>query len=85
MLRRLAAQHEPRLRVIARAAKESLLHIKNLQAVRSLPVPAPVPTARQAKPGPPKRTIYDAGSTEALPGKARPQGERPGDGRRRRR
>jgi Zn-dependent metalloprotease len=69
MLRRLAAQHEPRLRVIARAAKESLLHIKNLQAVRSLPVPAPVPTARQAKPGAPKRTIYDAGSTEALPGK----------------
>ena len=69
MLRRLAAQHEPRLRVIARAAKESLLHIKNLQAARSLPVPVPVPTARQAKPGPPKRTVYDANSTEALPGK----------------
>ncbi|WP_284984705.1 M4 family metallopeptidase [Arthrobacter sp. efr-133-TYG-118] len=69
ILRRLAAQHEPRLRVIARAAKESLLHIKNLQAVRALPVPVPVPTARQAKPSPPKRTIYDAGSTEALPGK----------------
>lgn len=69
MLRRLATQNEPRLRIIARAAKESLLHIKSLQAVRSLPVPAPVPTARQAKPGPPKRTIYDTGSTEVLPGK----------------
>ena len=69
MLRRLAAQREPRLRTIARAAKESLLHIKNLQAVRALPVPSPAPTARQAKPGPPKRTIYDAGSIEALPGK----------------
>lgn len=69
MLRRLAAQNEPRLRIIARAAKESLLHIKSLQAVRSLPLPAAVPTARQAKPGPPKRTIYGAGSTEVLPGK----------------
>jgi Zn-dependent metalloprotease len=69
MLRRLAAQNEPRLRIIARAAKESLLHIKTLQAVRALPVPATVPTALQAKPGPPKRTIYDTGSTETLPGK----------------
>lgn len=69
MLRRLATQNEPRLRIIARAAKESLLHIKSLQAVRSLPAPAPVPTARQAKPGPPKRTIYDTRSTEVLPGK----------------
>ncbi|WP_235835526.1 MULTISPECIES: M4 family metallopeptidase [Arthrobacter] len=69
MLRRLAAQHEPRLRAIARAAKEGLVHIKSLQAARALPVPIPVPTARQAKPGLPKRTIYDAGSAENLPGK----------------
>lgn len=68
MLRKLAARNEPRLRIIARAAKESLLQLKNLQAVRSLPVPVPLPTARQVKPGLPKRTIYDTGSTEALPG-----------------
>lgn len=68
MLRRLATRNEPRLRIIARAAKESLLHIKSLQAVRSLPAPVPVPSARQAKPGPPKRTIYVTGSTEVLPG-----------------
>ncbi|MEZ2389278.1 M4 family metallopeptidase [bacterium RCC_150] len=81
MLRRLAARSEPRLRLIARAAKESLLHVKNLQAVRSLSVSAAVPTARQAKPGPPKRTIYDAGSTEVLPGRIvrKEAGEATGD------
>ena len=68
MLRRLAARPEPRLRAIARAAKESLLHIKGLQAARALPVPATPPGARQVTPTPPKRTIYDAASTETLPG-----------------
>ncbi|WP_426003240.1 M4 family metallopeptidase [Paenarthrobacter sp. NyZ202] len=69
MLRRLAAQHEPRLRAVARAAKESLLHIRDLQAARATPVPAAPPSARQAKPGPPSRTIFDAGSSESLPGR----------------
>lgn len=69
MLRRIAAQNEPRLRAVARAAKESLLHIKDLQAIRTAPLPAAPPSARQAKPGPPKRTIYDAGSLETLPGR----------------
>ncbi|MDR6988905.1 Zn-dependent metalloprotease [Paenarthrobacter nitroguajacolicus] len=68
MLRKIAAQNEPRFRAVARAAKESLLHIKDLQAIRTAPIPAAPPSARQAKPGPPKRTIFDAGSTEALPG-----------------
>ncbi|WP_189014346.1 M4 family metallopeptidase [Paenarthrobacter histidinolovorans] len=68
MLRRIAAQNEPRLRAVARAAKESLLHIKGLQAIRTAPVPAAPPSARQAKPGPPKRTIFDARTTEELPG-----------------
>ncbi|WP_347107828.1 M4 family metallopeptidase [Paenarthrobacter sp. S56] len=69
MLRRLAAQDEPRLREVALAAKESLAHVKEIQSVRSAPVPAPAPSAREAKPGPPKRTIYDAQSSENLPGK----------------
>ncbi|MGO4435519.1 peptidase M4 family protein, partial [Paenarthrobacter sp. RAF9] len=69
MLRRIAAQNEPRLRAVARAAKESLLHVKGLQALRTAPLPAAPPSARQAKPGPPKRTIYDAGSLETLPGR----------------
>ena len=57
MLRKIAAQNEPRLRAVARAAKESLLHIKDLQAIRTAPIPPAPPSARQAKPGPPKRTI----------------------------
>ncbi|UVJ41624.1 M4 family metallopeptidase [Arthrobacter sp. CJ23] len=76
MLRKLAAQDEPRLRAVARAAKESLLHIRSLQAARALPAPATPPGIRQAKPGPPKRTIYDAGMAESLPGKlVRKEGE----------
>lgn len=69
MLRRLAAQNEPRMLAVARAAKESLLHIKDLQAVRTAPIPAAPPSARQAKPGPPHRTVFDAGGTETLPGR----------------
>lgn len=69
LLRRLAAQDEPRLRAVAVAAKESLLHIKELQAVRSAPAPAARPAARQARPGGPQRTIYDAQGLEQLPGK----------------
>ncbi|BCW84847.1 MULTISPECIES: M4 family metallopeptidase [Paenarthrobacter] len=69
LLRRLAAQDEPRLRAVAVAAKESLLHIKELQAVRSAPAPAARPAARQARPGGPHRTIYDAQGVEQLPGK----------------
>ncbi|MFJ4168571.1 M4 family metallopeptidase [Paenarthrobacter sp. NPDC089714] len=69
MLRKLAARSEPRLWAVARAAKESLLHIKELQAVRSAPAPSTPPSARQAQPGPPKRTIYDADTSENLPGR----------------
>lgn len=53
---------------VARAAKEALLHVKSVQASRALPVPATPPGVRQAKPGPPKRTVYDAGHAEILPG-----------------
>ena len=69
MLRRIAAQSEPRLWAVARAAKESLLHIKDLQAVRAAPAPSTPPSAMAAKPGPPKRTIYDADTSENLPGR----------------
>ncbi|MFJ5955040.1 M4 family metallopeptidase [Paenarthrobacter sp. NPDC092416] len=69
MLRRIAAQNEPRLWAVARAAKESLLHIKDLQAVRAAPSPAAPPRAIEAKPGPPQRTVYDADTSETLPGR----------------
>ncbi|MDR6687101.1 Zn-dependent metalloprotease [Arthrobacter sp. 1088] len=69
MLRRIAAQSEPRLWAVARAAKESLLHIKDLQAVRAAPAPSTPPSAVAAQPGPPKRTIYDADTSENLPGR----------------
>ncbi len=42
---------------------------QDLQAIRTAPIPAAPPSARQAKPGPPKRTIFDAESSEALPGR----------------
>lgn len=69
LLRRLAAQDEPHLRAVAVAAKESLQHIRGLQAVRSAPAPAARAAARQAKPGGPHRTIYDSQGLEELPGK----------------
>ncbi|MFP3578338.1 M4 family metallopeptidase [Arthrobacter sp. SIMBA_036] len=76
MLRKLAVQNEPRLQAVAQAAKESLLHLKNLQAVRSAPLPPAPPSARQSKPGPPNRTIYDAESGQTLPGRLlRKEGE----------
>lgn len=69
LLRRLAAQqHEPRLLIAARAAKEALQHVRTFQASRALPSPATPPGLRQLTPGPPQRTIYDAKTSENLPG-----------------
>lgn len=69
LLRRLAAQHhEPRLQVAARAAKEALQHVKSFQASRTAPAPAVPPGLRQLTPGPPQRTVYDAKTSENLPG-----------------
>lgn len=68
MLRRLATQDEPRLQAIARAAKESLVHVRGIQATR-IQTGNPRTTARQAAPQPPQRSIFDAESTETLPGK----------------
>ncbi|WP_426996252.1 M4 family metallopeptidase [Pseudarthrobacter sp. N5] len=81
MLRRLAAQDAPRLSATARAAREALRHVRTVQAARALPALPVPPGLRQAQPGPPNRTIYDARSTEALPGKLlRKEGEgSPGD------
>ncbi|WP_427130499.1 M4 family metallopeptidase [Pseudarthrobacter sp. S9] len=68
LLRRLAAQREPRLYEAAQAARKTLLHVKSFQASRALPSPAAPPGMREVKPGPPERTIYDAKSLERLPG-----------------
>lgn len=68
LLRRLAAQQEPRLSEAAQAARQALLHVKTFQASRALASPATPPGMLEAKPGPPERTIYDAKSLEKLPG-----------------
>ncbi len=69
LLRRLARQDSPQFSAAARAAKEALLHVRAVHAARALPSPAAPPGLRQVKPGPPNRTIYDAGGSETLPGK----------------
>jgi Zn-dependent metalloprotease len=80
ILRRLAVRNEPRLSAVARAAKEALLHVRSIQAARALPAPVVPPGIRQPKPGPPHRTIYDAQTSESLPGTVvRKEGE-PGTG-----
>ncbi|MDQ1623453.1 MAG: hypothetical protein QOH19_1871 [Actinomycetota bacterium] len=68
LLRRLAAQREPQLSEAARAARQALLHVNSFQASRTVPSPAAPPGMRQLRPGPPERTIYDARSSEQLPG-----------------
>ncbi|MET4094811.1 M4 family metallopeptidase [Arthrobacter sp. UYCu712] len=76
MLRRLAAQQEPRLSGAARAAREALLHVKSFQASRIVPSPAPPPGMRGLKPASPERTVYDAKFSEQLPGSVvRKEGE----------
>lgn len=68
LLRRLAAQQEPRLSEAAQAARTALLHVKTFQASRAPASPAAPPGMLEVKPGPPERTIYDAKSLEKLPG-----------------
>ena len=68
LLRRLAARHEPQLSGAARAARQALLHLDSFQASRAVPSPAAPSGLRQLRPGPPERTIYDARSSEQLPG-----------------
>jgi Zn-dependent metalloprotease len=68
LLRRIAAQQEPRLSGAAVAARNALVHAKSIQAARAEPTPLALPGLREAKPGPPERTIYDAKSREKLPG-----------------
>ncbi|MDQ0633395.1 Zn-dependent metalloprotease [Arthrobacter pascens] len=76
LLRRLARQDEPRFSAAARAAREALVHVRSVQAARAVPAPAVQPGAREVKPGPPNRTVYDAGGSENLPGKlVRKEGE----------
>ena len=76
LLRRLAARDEPRLYAAARAAKEALHHVRSFQAARAHPLPPAPSGLRQLKPGPPSRTVYDANTSESLPGQVvRKEGE----------
>lgn len=76
MLRRLAAQDSPRFNAAARAAKEALLHVKTVQAARTAPAPATPPGVRQLQPAAPNRSVFDANSSESLPGQlVRKEGE----------
>ncbi|KRE50417.1 peptidase M4 [Arthrobacter sp. Soil736] len=68
LLRRLAAQDSPRLSAVARAAKETLLHVRTVQAARAATTPQSPPGMRQAQPGPVNRSVFDAKSGESLPG-----------------
>ena len=78
LLRRLAAQDEPRLSAAAEAARRALLHVRSFQAARAEPAPPAYHGMRLLKPGPPERTIYDAGHLEQLPGSpVRKEGEPP--------
>jgi Zn-dependent metalloprotease len=77
LLRRLARQDAPQFSAAARAAKEALIHVRSVQAARAQPVPAAPSGLRQIQPGPPNRTIYDAGGSETIPGKlVRKEGEK---------
>jgi Zn-dependent metalloprotease len=77
LLRRLARQDAPQFSAAARAAKEALIHVRSVQAARAQPAPAAPSGLRQVQPGPPNRTIYDAGGSENLPGKlVRKEGEK---------
>lgn len=76
LLRRLARLDEPRFSAAARAAKEALSHVRSVQSARTQPAPAAPPALRDVRPGPPNRSIYDAGGSENLPGQlVRKEGE----------
>ena len=78
LLRRLAAQQKPELSRAAHGAKQALQHVPSFQASRTVPGPGSRPGLRELKPSPPERTVYDAKSTEKLPGSVvRKEGEPP--------
>ena len=78
LLRRLAAQQKPELSRAAHGAKQALQHVPGFQASRTVPGPGSRPGLRELKPSPPERTVYDAKSTEKLPGSVvRKEGEPP--------
>ena len=80
LLRRLARQEAPQFSAAARAAREALGHVRSVQAARTHPAPELPRGVREARPGRPKRTIYDADGAEILPGRlVRKEGE-PGTG-----
>lgn len=68
LLRRLARQDAPGFSSAAAAARKALGHVESFHLTRAQQVPAVPPGVLPAKPGPVNRTIYDARSTETLPG-----------------
>ncbi|QYF89764.1 MULTISPECIES: M4 family metallopeptidase [Arthrobacter] len=71
LLRRVASLREPQLTGAAEAARKALRHAHTFQETREQLAPATPPAPpglHGAKPGPPERTIYNAGSIEELPG-----------------
>lgn len=70
LLRRLAKQDPPQFPAAARAAREALGHVGSFHAARAAtgPAPAAAAGARHREPIRPNRSVYDAKSTETLPG-----------------
>jgi Zn-dependent metalloprotease len=78
LLRRLARQHAPEFSAAARAAREALGHVRSVHAARIHAAPEVPAAVLQQKPGPVNRSVYDAASSEILPGKlVRKEGEGP--------
>jgi Zn-dependent metalloprotease len=77
LLKRLARLDAPQFSAASRAAKEALGHVRSVQAARRQAVgPEPVKAVRATTAGLPRRSIFDAGGAEILPGKlVRKEGE----------
>ncbi|MFP5311257.1 MAG: M4 family metallopeptidase [Actinomycetes bacterium] len=69
LLRRLARRDAPGFSSAASAARKALGHVESFQAARAQTAAVRPPGLRQEKPGPAKRTVYDAGGDETLQGR----------------
>ncbi|HEY8753773.1 MAG TPA: peptidase M4 family protein, partial [Arthrobacter sp.] len=69
LLRRLARLESPQFSTAARAAKQTLGHVRSVHAARTALGPAILPGVRDVRPAIPNRSIYDAAGSEELPGK----------------
>lgn len=70
LLKRLARLDAPQFSAASRAAKEALGHVRSVQAARRQAAgPEPARAVRATTAGLPRRSIFDAGGAEILPGK----------------